>query len=854
MDAAIPKNVRGIYVAEFLPREGNAIIHTYPENLPVDGFEWKVLPSGGHEVRSDLVHFEGEEIEKDTQNHRVCSSSNPGSELFEFLPHVKHLERMADDIVDEAPLDSVNEYVDRYRFQEPHELRVPSAALRSLERLPYDPVTYLCAMSRFLGPLLVSLIKLLQLPHKRVLLYSPAPVERAAIVGFNLAEIVHAAYVHAGRAPGDVRVRGYLGLFDLPNLKREADQGTLDHAWIAWTADKVYKEHKDVYDVFIDVSAFPYPDAARHSPSAKPIGHLISHAERPPKTRDLRWSARDLTLYLELAEQERQYEEILAQNHRPEFDEWRSKTEDGPSSGLRVTPPQVWRYKQQDGRSLPFGYSIVLAASLRVWLAEWWLIRSQLHVAVPISLVFPLGVRADGGMSTGIVDLSDSNMSIHDDEDDEDDRETRSTVSALPQETSDVRSLAESLKDSARSIVLRDNDSDSQKRTFIPAHPRFDPSIASQLPMETMSSVYLFTLWSSYVRAMYIQASAYLVERVQALPHRELREDSPLIPHLTVNMSPRDFQALTSPPPYKPQDEADVNLSEYETDSEDDEADAPQPPPSRPAPAPAPEPAPSKMRPITAQPERRTPARAPAAVTLQATAVAPPAESEEETETETETESEETESEPEPVMLKPVFVSKRDRTAAVDKPRNTTQQPDAEQKARKKAAHDLAAERVQRELREKKHEEATHDVDDTDDVDPDAEFAAWRLRELARIQRVQTQERQRREEREEVERRRALPEKQRLEEDLAYARRTRQEKQRGSQGFLQKYHHKGAFYQDMDILQRDYSQKTESAVNKAALPKIMQVRDFGKRSRSKWTHLANEDTTRHERDLRSQGL
>lgn len=91
MDAAIPKNVRGIYVAEFLPREGNAIIHTYPENLPVDGFEWKVLPSGGHEVRSDLVHFEGgncehgilfnvaayrtrrfspEEIEKDTQNHR----------------------------------------------------------------------------------------------------------------------------------------------------------------------------------------------------------------------------------------------------------------------------------------------------------------------------------------------------------------------------------------------------------------------------------------------------------------------------------------------------------------------------------------------------------------------------------------------------------------------------------------------------------------------------------------------------------------------------------------------------------------------------------------------------------------
>lgn len=144
---------------------------------------------------------------------------------------------------------------------------------------------------------------------------------------------------------------------------------------------------------------------------------------------------------------------------------------------------------------------------------------------------------------------------------------------------------------------------------------------------------------------------------------------------------------------------------------------------------------------------------------------------------------------------------------------------------------------MQRDLREKKHEETTHEVDDTDDVDPDAEFAAWRLRELARIQRLQMQERQQREEREEIERRRALPEAQRLKEDLAYARQTRQEKQRGSQGFLQKYHHKGAFYQDMDILQRDYTQQTESTVNKAALPKIMQVRDFGKRSRSKWTYV-----------------
>lgn len=87
------------------------------------------------------------------------------------------------------------------------------------------------------------------------------------------------------------------------------------------------------------------------------------------------------------------------------------------------------------------------------------------------------------------------------------------------------------------------------------------------------------------------------------------------------------------------------------------------------------------------------------------------------------------------------------------------------------------------------------DVDDTDGLDPEAEFEAWRLRELARIKRDKEAEVQRELEREEIERRRALPEEQRLKEDMENAKRSRDEKPKGQQKFLQKYWHKGAFHQ-----------------------------------------------------------
>ncbi|KIK70345.1 hypothetical protein GYMLUDRAFT_147561 [Collybiopsis luxurians FD-317 M1] len=237
---------------------------------------------------------------------------------------------------------------------------------------------------------------------------------------------------------------------------------------------------------------------------------------------------------------------------------------------------------------------------------------------------------------------------------------------------------------------------------------------------------------------------------------------------------------------------------------------------------------------------------------------------EEESEESSEYESESEEEKPK-LQFRPVFVSKRNRETVAERDKIAQDSEEAlkrkelELEERRKQSHDMVAESIRRELAEsqyfffsfferlhthKEKEEQVPDVDDTDGLDPKGEFEAWRLRELGRIKKEKEEILRREQEREEIERRRAMPEEQRLKEDLERAQKLRDEKPKGQQKFLQKYWHKGAFHQDAEILKRhDFTEATESTVDVSLLPKVMQIRNFGKRSQTKYTHLLDQDTT-----------
>lgn len=123
-------------------------------------------------------------------------------------------------------------------------------------------------------------------------------------------------------------------------------------------------------------------------------------------------------------------------------------------------------------------------------------------------------------------------------------------------------------------------------------------------------------------------------------------------------------------------------------------------------------------------------------------------------------------------------------------------------------------------------------------------------------------------EKKELERRRAMTEEERLAEDKKLGIGIFKEKEKEKWKFMQRYYHKGVFYMDedslkpqavdpssgevkVDVRKRDYSAPTlEDKYDKEHLPSVLQVKKFGMRGRTKYTHLVDQDTTDFKNPLK----
>ena len=201
--------------------------------------------------------------------------------------------------------------------------------------------------------------------------------------------------------------------------------------------------------------------------------------------------------------------------------------------------------------------------------------------------------------------------------------------------------------------------------------------------------------------------------------------------------------------------------------------------------------------------------------------------------------------------LQPIFVSAAERDTKVEQAKiekEKEKELEFEEKRKEERKKETLL-RVEEEVKKDAEAALVVEEDNEETADDPAneeeerkEYEAWKLRELARVRKALVEKEQFLIEEKEKERRSQMSD---MEIRALDSKTGKYEKKKASMKFLQKYYHKGAFFQDSEdaVLKRDVSAPTGTdKIDKSNLPSVLQVKNFGRSGRTKYTHLVDQDT------------
>ncbi|XP_060012500.1 DENN domain-containing protein 11 isoform X7 [Lagenorhynchus albirostris] len=260
--------VVAVFVVTFDPRSGNMVEWCLPQDIDLEGVEFKSMASGSHKIQSDFIYFRKgpffglacfanmpveSELERGARMKSVGILSPSYTLLYRYMHFLENQVR--------HQLETPGHYCRLAAFYEDKK-RVPRASpgrggslppaywLPSIHRYMYPemkithPAGCMSQFIKFFGEQILILWKFALL-RKRILIFSPPPVGVVCYRVYCCCCLANVSLPGIGGTVPESKPFFYVNVADIESLEVEV-------SYVACTTEKIFEEKRELYDVYVD--------------------------------------------------------------------------------------------------------------------------------------------------------------------------------------------------------------------------------------------------------------------------------------------------------------------------------------------------------------------------------------------------------------------------------------------------------------------------------------------------------------------------------------------------------------------------------------------------------------------------
>ncbi|XP_053574970.1 DENN domain-containing protein 11 isoform X1 [Bombina bombina] len=261
-------HIIAVFVVTFDPRSGNIVEWCLPQDIDLEGVEFKSMASGSHRVQSDFIYFRKgcffglacfanmpveSELERGARMKSVGILSPSYTLLYRYMHFLENQVR--------HQLEIPGHYTPLEAFYEDKKGILPAGMgtqgcqptvhwLSSIHKHMYPemkithPAGCMSQFIKFFGEQIFVLWKFALL-RKRILIFSPPPVGVVCYRVYCCCCLANVTLPGIGVTAPECKPFFYVNVADIETLDDEV-------SYVACTTEKIFEQKQDLYDVYVD--------------------------------------------------------------------------------------------------------------------------------------------------------------------------------------------------------------------------------------------------------------------------------------------------------------------------------------------------------------------------------------------------------------------------------------------------------------------------------------------------------------------------------------------------------------------------------------------------------------------------